>query len=147
MHWQSVRNPDFQLCRALSKEGVDCCFAWMRTTFLGLLVVVQSQSKAFLLSFWIIEQEGWGMSLWSSVRLLVKLVLGKVLFDQEIQHTGRFFIGCQQKLSFKHSRFDSSLQCCLFIPLFLILKRFLMSVTVLSMLKKASGVAWFCASV
>ena len=58
-------------------------------------MVVQSQSKAFLLSFWIIEQEGWGMSLWSSVRLLVKLVLGKVLFDQEIQHTGRFFIMIQ----------------------------------------------------
>ena len=29
------------------------------------------------------------------MRLLVKLVLGKVLFDQEIQHTGRFFITIQ----------------------------------------------------
>lgn len=35
------------------------------------------------------------MSLRSSVRLLVKLVMGKVLSDQEIQHTGRSFIMIQ----------------------------------------------------
>ena len=58
-------------------------------------MVVQFQSKAFLLNFWIIEQEWWGMSLRSSVRLLVKLVMGKVLSDQEIQHTGRSFIMIQ----------------------------------------------------
>lgn len=47
---------------------------------------VQFQSKPFLLSFWIIEQEWWGMSLWSSVRLLVKLVLGRSCWPGNSTH-------------------------------------------------------------
>ena len=49
------------------------------STFLELLMVVQFQFKAFLLSFWIIKQKWWDMGQWSSVRLLVKLVPGKIL--------------------------------------------------------------------